>query len=88
VIFFSFFLFFLPPSLLFRSVFSLSYYFNVFGFSPHLYSFLTQVSCMGDMQVIFFVELVREEVAMVVLVGHEGEEKSAFLSPKCIYTPS
>jgi hypothetical protein len=43
---------------------------------------------MGDMQVIFFVELVREEVAMVVLVGHEGEEKSAFLSPKCIYNPS
>jgi len=43
---------------------------------------------MGDMQVIFFVELVREEAAMVVLVGHEGEEKLAFLSPKCIYTPS
>jgi len=61
--------------------FSLSYHFNVFGFSPHLYSSFTQVSCMSDMQGISLVELVREGVAIAVSVDHGREVKSLFSLP-------
>lgn len=58
-----------------------------FGFSPQLYSSVTQVSCMGGMQRIFFVELVREGAAMAILVGHGGKEKLVFLSANVFALP-
>jgi hypothetical protein len=58
-----------------------------FYFSPHLYSSLTQVSCMGGMQEFFFVELVREGAVMAILAGHEGKEKLVFLSPNVFILP-
>jgi hypothetical protein len=49
---------------------------------------LAQVFCMGGMQGISLVELVREGVVRVVSVGHEEEEKSFFSLSQFIYTSS
>jgi hypothetical protein len=49
---------------------------------------LAQVFCMGGMQGISLVELVREVVVRVVSVGHEEEEKSFFSLSQFIYTSS